>query len=590
MSGRADVELSRRELARATPPGGSGLDAAAQPRHGHRQPRSRPRCPGPGGGRRGGRTRAAGGARLRDPADRCPPGGGARQSATGRNRAGGHGDPRARRRCRREPPGPCGRACAARRRPSLGGAGRRRLGGGELQGDPGRPHGGRPAGERSARRRLFGRGHPGAGRTAWRPRAAPLFSLLPPDNATGNFVKIVQRVPVKITLPAGHTLLGRLVPGLSVDVAVEVGPSPGTAAAAEPAFAGRRHGSSGRRTKRRDRGGRPRPVSGRPGSAAGASAVAAARLPDRRRRDGCGEQHRPGGHPRPCHGRHPCHPGRGCLGQHRLSRGQADRLSAGSVADIAPGAAPAARGRDPGPARRCLGAAAAGGLGVLVAWRIAQGVAGAVLLVAGQSLLFQVFPRSRQGLVQAVFAFATTVAPTTLSAGPAGLDRRHAVLVLDVPGQCAARPGRPGGSASRPARRDRPEATRPAGLARPRAAGRGDDRLRLRHAGRQPLQLVRRTRDRACQPRRAVRSCRVPGLADRDAEARRTDRRRRLPRRAFQLRLHRQLRRRRRAVRQRLRHPGLRHRRARACRRPMPGCCCCRAARWSASACSSRAR
>ncbi|MGO1079629.1 DHA2 family efflux MFS transporter permease subunit [Inquilinus sp. CA228] len=62
-----------------------------------------------------------------------------------------------------------------------------------------------------------------------------------------------------------------------------------------------------------------------------------------------------------------------------------------------------------------LGAAAAGGLDVLVAWRMAQGVAGAVLLVAGQTLLFEVFPRSRQGLVQAVFAFATTVAPTTLS-------------------------------------------------------------------------------------------------------------------------------------------------------------------------------
>ncbi|MGK9236262.1 DHA2 family efflux MFS transporter permease subunit [Inquilinus limosus] len=62
-----------------------------------------------------------------------------------------------------------------------------------------------------------------------------------------------------------------------------------------------------------------------------------------------------------------------------------------------------------------LGAAAADGLGVLVAWRIAQGVAGAVLLVTGQALLFQVFPRSRQGLVQAVFAFATTMAPTTLS-------------------------------------------------------------------------------------------------------------------------------------------------------------------------------
>ncbi|WP_081688584.1 HlyD family secretion protein [Inquilinus limosus] len=65
------------------------------------------------------------------------------------------------------------------------------------------------------------------------PASGAAFSLLPPDNATGNFVKIVQRVPVKITLPAGHGLLGRLVPGLSVDVAVEVGSGPGTAAASE---------------------------------------------------------------------------------------------------------------------------------------------------------------------------------------------------------------------------------------------------------------------------------------------------------------------------------------------------------------------
>jgi len=65
------------------------------------------------------------------------------------------------------------------------------------------------------------------------PGSGAAFSLLPPDNATGNFVKIVQRVPVKITLPAGHGLLGRLVPGLSVDVAVEVESGPGTAAASE---------------------------------------------------------------------------------------------------------------------------------------------------------------------------------------------------------------------------------------------------------------------------------------------------------------------------------------------------------------------
>jgi membrane fusion protein (multidrug efflux system) len=39
---------------------------------------------------------------------------------------------------------------------------------------------------------------------------------LPPDNATGNFTKIVQRVPVKIVLDAGQSQAERLQPGLSV--------------------------------------------------------------------------------------------------------------------------------------------------------------------------------------------------------------------------------------------------------------------------------------------------------------------------------------------------------------------------------------
>ena len=47
------------------------------------------------------------------------------------------------------------------------------------------------------------------------------FSLLPPENATGNFVKVVQRVPVKILfdepLPADHTI----GPGLSVTPSVQ---------------------------------------------------------------------------------------------------------------------------------------------------------------------------------------------------------------------------------------------------------------------------------------------------------------------------------------------------------------------------------
>ena len=44
----------------------------------------------------------------------------------------------------------------------------------------------------------------------------PLFSLLPPENATGNYVKIVQRVPVKIVLEPGENGDRRLRPGMNV--------------------------------------------------------------------------------------------------------------------------------------------------------------------------------------------------------------------------------------------------------------------------------------------------------------------------------------------------------------------------------------
>jgi len=46
------------------------------------------------------------------------------------------------------------------------------------------------------------------------------FSLLPPDNATGNFVKVVQRVPVRIHLEADPSFLSKLRPGMSVKVVV----------------------------------------------------------------------------------------------------------------------------------------------------------------------------------------------------------------------------------------------------------------------------------------------------------------------------------------------------------------------------------
>jgi len=53
------------------------------------------------------------------------------------------------------------------------------------------------------------------------PASGSEFSLLPPENATGNFTKIVRRVPVKIRFRAG-TSLSRLRPGLSTTVRVKV--------------------------------------------------------------------------------------------------------------------------------------------------------------------------------------------------------------------------------------------------------------------------------------------------------------------------------------------------------------------------------
>jgi membrane fusion protein (multidrug efflux system) len=53
------------------------------------------------------------------------------------------------------------------------------------------------------------------------PASGAQFSLLPPDNATGNFTKIVQRVPVRIAVPEGGPLAALLRPGLSVEVTVD---------------------------------------------------------------------------------------------------------------------------------------------------------------------------------------------------------------------------------------------------------------------------------------------------------------------------------------------------------------------------------
>ena len=64
--------------------------------------------------------------------------------------------------------------------------------------------------------------HPVTGRVdSVAPASAALFSLLPPQNTTGNFIKVVQRIPVRILYNLLSTLQGRVVPGMSVVITVD---------------------------------------------------------------------------------------------------------------------------------------------------------------------------------------------------------------------------------------------------------------------------------------------------------------------------------------------------------------------------------
>lgn len=81
-------------------------------------------------------------------------------------------------------------------------------------------------------------GQPITGRVAgFSPASGAEFSLLPPENATGNFTKVVQRIPVRIAIPADSALAGRLRPGMSVVVSIATdaqGAGPVSAQAALP--------------------------------------------------------------------------------------------------------------------------------------------------------------------------------------------------------------------------------------------------------------------------------------------------------------------------------------------------------------------
>jgi len=55
---------------------------------------------------------------------------------------------------------------------------------------------------------------------AFAPASGAVFALLPPDNSTGNFTKVVQRIAVKIVIDDADDLADRLVPGMSVEAKV----------------------------------------------------------------------------------------------------------------------------------------------------------------------------------------------------------------------------------------------------------------------------------------------------------------------------------------------------------------------------------
>jgi membrane fusion protein, multidrug efflux system len=61
---------------------------------------------------------------------------------------------------------------------------------------------------------------------SWSPASGAEFSLLPPDNATGNFTKVVQRIPVKIVLDPDPAIANLLRPGMSVIATIDTSSTP----------------------------------------------------------------------------------------------------------------------------------------------------------------------------------------------------------------------------------------------------------------------------------------------------------------------------------------------------------------------------
>ena len=69
---------------------------------------------------------------------------------------------------------------------------------------------------------------------SFEPTSQAWTQVFPPDRATGNYTKVVQRVPVKITFVAPVPQFARLIPGLSVETSVRTGSTPALQSAPAP--------------------------------------------------------------------------------------------------------------------------------------------------------------------------------------------------------------------------------------------------------------------------------------------------------------------------------------------------------------------
>ncbi len=332
------------------------------------------------------------------------------------------------------------------------------------------------------------------------PASGSVFSLLPPDNATGNFTKVVQRVPVRIRVPASVAAEDLIRPGMSVVVAVDTrsGTEFGGGALAAPAA--RRGAMSDASVDAGDPPIPPRRIAAFVVLAVGMFMaildiqIVASSLAEI---------------------------------QAGLSA-SADEISwvqtSYLVAEIVMIPLTGFLGR--AFSTRYLFAIAAGGftlasigcatatsIGEMIVWRALQGFIGGAMIPSVFAAAYTIFPRSRQGMISAVVGLIATLAPTvgpTVGGYLTDLFSWHWLFLVNVFPGIAVTVGDADPRRLRQAESEDPPELR---LRRRRDARRLPRQPRIRAGGRAFERLVRRPDDRHLRGRFGHRRHRASSLA-----------------------------------------------------------------------------